>query len=69
MGVGLCIFHVCLFLAIVNLQYLTNLIKSELQDVNCGTIHVHPTEKQFQSRIQLNFCIGDPIFSNVQSIK
>ncbi len=49
MGVGLCIFHVCLFLAIVNLQYLTNLIKSELQDVNCGTIHVqpHPLKSNF----------------------
>ncbi len=29
-----------------------------------GTIHIQPppTEKQFQSRFQLNFCIGDPIF-------
>ncbi len=106
-----------LFLAIVNLQYLTILIKSELQDVNLQfqyrnlnceikrsqiwfslfysvmetspkAMYVvffvdpwhqlprwhnpHPALthwKQFQSRFQLNVCIGDPIFSIVHSIK
>ncbi len=36
-----------------------------------GIIHIQPspTEKLFQSRFQLNFYIGDPMFSIVHSIK